>query len=685
MAARVVKRGYALASLAALAGCRLVLGLHERQLDACFDGARSPGEGDVDCGAICEAKCATGATCGKNDDCAGRLCGTTGRCLPRQCGDGVQSAGETDVDCGGPCDVCPPGAKCTKAQDCADGVCPDGYCGLPLTVRVAGNGKGVIQSTPPRIYYDPQLGAWTGRFTPGAVVLTPVPDVPSSSVFAGWANGNLATPDANTSWPNPCGLEACTVDAAVQPEITATFFAGWIASAAFGGPGDDDALGAVAAGGSLHLVGGATGDPGQKKSTVSWQSSDASNKPHATAGAIDALLSRHKGDTLEQTEWLHFGGPGGFAEGAAVALRDNGERIVAGAFGGSLVTAAGTLVATPAKDNGAGIDMFVLRIAPNGTVLKAQRFGGAGVDVANAVALSAKPFAIYLGGAVGGAFSIGNVAVGGPGNDVPAILRLDEDLNVLGAALTTGSASDSGQVQALAIDGEGNLAATGSFYGVVDFGSSIKLTSSKDLDGFVAVLHPDLSAKWARSFGNPGEGRKDGGFSVALVDGDPVVAGRYGGNNAVFGSEVASAIGGEADEDLFVARFDKDNNGAKWLYHWGTPRQDRGESVAFAAKDGVILVAGTVDGAFDAGDTLVEGGDLWFTGLTTTGQLARPLYRLGGPGNAARERGLAIAPSEAGYTFYLAGTFESAAVPAFPSFAPTGQGGRDALLLLVYP
>lgn len=49
------------------------------QDDACVDGEKSEGEGDVDCGGACEVKCDDGQTCGKPEDCASNAC-ENGRC-----------------------------------------------------------------------------------------------------------------------------------------------------------------------------------------------------------------------------------------------------------------------------------------------------------------------------------------------------------------------------------------------------------------------------------------------------------------------------------------------------------------------------------------------------------------------------------------------------------------------------
>ncbi len=93
----------------------------------CDDGVKNQGEGDVDCGGPCPAKCATGKTCVAAVDCVGGVC-TAGQCAPT-CTDGVKNQGESDVDCGGAnCGPCTVGQACGGPADCATGSCVGAAC-----------------------------------------------------------------------------------------------------------------------------------------------------------------------------------------------------------------------------------------------------------------------------------------------------------------------------------------------------------------------------------------------------------------------------------------------------------------------------------------------------------------------------------------------------------------------------
>ncbi|MBI5497406.1 MAG: hypothetical protein HY904_20495 [Deltaproteobacteria bacterium] len=88
----------------------------------CADQVRNGSEGDVDCGAACPERCATGLTCNDATDCNDGRC-DNGVCPPAACDDGVHNGAETGVDCGGGCPGCADGTACAAATDCASKVC----------------------------------------------------------------------------------------------------------------------------------------------------------------------------------------------------------------------------------------------------------------------------------------------------------------------------------------------------------------------------------------------------------------------------------------------------------------------------------------------------------------------------------------------------------------------------------
>lgn len=96
--------------------------------DSCTNGVADAGETDVDCGAVCELRCALTQNCATGADCASGFCDGE-RCVVSQCVDRKQNGKESDVDCGGACPACPLDRTCFVAADCAaDLACTAGVC-----------------------------------------------------------------------------------------------------------------------------------------------------------------------------------------------------------------------------------------------------------------------------------------------------------------------------------------------------------------------------------------------------------------------------------------------------------------------------------------------------------------------------------------------------------------------------
>lgn len=79
--------------------------------------------------------------CVDGTQCATKVCGAGGTCLPASCADGVANGDETALDCGGSCDGCDTGQACLAATDCYNGVCgQDGLCAAPTCSDGVQNG-----------------------------------------------------------------------------------------------------------------------------------------------------------------------------------------------------------------------------------------------------------------------------------------------------------------------------------------------------------------------------------------------------------------------------------------------------------------------------------------------------------------------------------------------------------------
>src|SRR5262245_54598568 len=73
-----------------------------------------------------QQRCAVG-TCGADGFCHSD--GNLDHCI-NACSNGAKDPGESDVDCGGGCAPCASAKSCSASADCRSGLCVDGFCQL---------------------------------------------------------------------------------------------------------------------------------------------------------------------------------------------------------------------------------------------------------------------------------------------------------------------------------------------------------------------------------------------------------------------------------------------------------------------------------------------------------------------------------------------------------------------------
>jgi hypothetical protein len=196
--------------------------------------------------------------------CATKVCGANGTCLPASCADGVQNGDETDKDCGGSCNGCDTGQVCQKAADCYNGVCGgDGTCAAPTCSDgvqnggdyLAGNGEtdvdcgGPCGATCGPMKTCKVDGDCVGNQCSGSVCvpncMDGVKDNDESDTDCGGASCNACTPGQTCTTGADCASTFCAdgvcCDAACNGECEACV-------ASIKGSGVDGACGPIAAG-----------------------------------------------------------------------------------------------------------------------------------------------------------------------------------------------------------------------------------------------------------------------------------------------------------------------------------------------------------------------------------------------------------------------------------------------------
>jgi hypothetical protein len=337
---------------------------------------------------------------------------------------------------------------------------------------------------------------------------------------------------------------------------------------------------------------------------------------------------------------------------------DTGDVIVVGWFFSELQLLTIQLTAASTDSE----DMFVARFLPDGTLLWARRYGGAGKEIPRGV--------VVAGGGrivIAGSFSGNSPEIGLSTGDLDGfVLALDGQGNPIWAKRFGGKTAD--EARGLALDGSGTLYVVGSVSGTYEL-QSVNYTTKGAIDLLVVTV-PAGTPPAPPAFGVRttiyGGGISDvlHGFAIAVGGGSVCVTGDFLGKLSTYTS---------ATQDVLAACFTPSLQ-LEWVKGVGSGISDLGAAIAVDQDD--VYVTGR------AGDTTDFGcGPLGSIGSTPF--LAR-LKRLGG--GCSWSKGFGAGPSTSGQALVahgagllIAGDVEATLV------LPPGQlkavGSRDAFIV----
>jgi hypothetical protein len=266
--------------------------------------------------------------------------------------------------------------------------------------------------------------------------------------------------------------------------------------------------------------------------------------------------------------WARQFGGAGADYGNSVAVDSSGDIVITGCFEGKVDFDTFSLNSTGKWD------IFVAKLAKaDGHCRWAQRFGRAGANYGNSVAVD----------------SSGNVVITGQGGGSIFVAKLDDKGNCIWQKPFGGGGADYGNSVAVE-DSSGDVVITGCFEGKVDF-DDISLNSTGYRDIFVAKLaKADGRCLWAQYFG--GAYATNYGNSVAVdSSGDVVITGCFEGK-VNFDAIPLSSTG---KWDIFVAKLAKADGRCLGARRFGGTGADFGNSVAVDGS-GAIVIMGRFEG-----------------------------------------------------------------------------------------
>ena len=356
----------------------------------------------------------------------------------------------------------------------------------------------------------------------------------------------------------------------------------------------------------LDQGGGIVVDNGGNVYTTGFFSGTADFDPGAgtqnltSAGDWDVFVS--KLDANGNFLWAKRFGGSGTEQGFGVALDASGNVYTTGEFSGTadFDPGAGTQNLTSAGEG----DVFVSKLDAAGNFLWAKAMGGTNFDSAKAVAVDGAGNVYTTGYFVGTAdFDPGPATqnrTSAGGREV-FVSKLDPAGNFLWAKAMGGSSTDTGQ--GVAVDGAGNVYATGQFLGTADFdpgAGTFYLTSAGSEDIFVSKLDAAGNFLWAKAIGATGA---DDANSVAVDSAGNVYTTGAFRDTVDFdpGAGTSNLTSAGSSFDVFLSKLDPAGN-FLWAKAMGGSSIDTGQGVAVDGAGNVYTTGffqGTAD--FDPG------------------------------------------------------------------------------------
>ncbi len=279
-------------------------------------------------------------------------------------------------------------------------------------------------------------------------------------------------------------------------------------------------------------------------------------------------------------------------------------------------------------------DAFVLKLSPTGEVLWVRRFGDIKSDGANGVATDAHGN-VYVTGSFSGLVTFGTTQLSSAGGEDVFVLALTAAGELMWVEQFGGRYTDYGQ--RIAVDPQGSVVVLAEFTGTVAFGAA-ELESLGNRDLAVLKLSSRGEVTWAERFGSP---FNELGLGLAVDPaGNIIIAGSFD-NQISFG---AMKLVSKGESDAFVTKLNPAGK-PQWARSFGSRREDIAHGAATDAF-GNVVVTGWFWEAIDFGGGLraSEGNkDVFLLKLSPDGN-HRWSRRFGGKDHD-QGRAVAVGPS----------------------------------------
>ncbi|MCW3083969.1 MAG: hypothetical protein JWP12_1335 [Bacteroidetes bacterium] len=441
----------------------------------------------------------------------------------------------------------------------------------------------------------------------------------------------------------------------------------WLPTAGLSNPNIANPIATPAATTSYTVTGTTGGCSGTDVVVVTVSPLTANAGPNVTicAGTSTTLGGSATGATTTYawTSAQRFGSTGA-DRGLATAADAAGNQYITGTFNGTVTF--GTFTLTSAG----GYDTYIVKVSPAGTVLWAQRGGGASSELGNGIAVDPSGNVYVTGYMTTGSATFGSFTITSAGSNDVFLAKYNSTGTCQWALRAGGASSDLSN--GIAADASG-VWITGTFTGAsVGFGSGVTISAhtATDEDLFVARYNSAGICQWAAAGGSSNNVEAGTGVSVDAA-GNAYMTG-YSRGTTTFGT---FSLPVNADGDLLVVKYNS-TGVCQWAKYGGSVGAgDYGRAIVTdgAGNSYVTGSIGGTSGFFGSLTTTGPGSDAFITKYNSAG-VEQWAKAIGGTG-ADAFYGICLDPLSG--NIYATGYSTSASVTigssVLTSFGASGQ------------
>jgi hypothetical protein len=396
------------------------------------------------------------------------------------------------------------------------------------------------------------------------------------------------------------------------------------------------------------------------------------------------LISANSIIQAQDCLWAQSAG-GAISDYASSVCSDaSGNVYVTGSFYGPTIT-FGTITLT----SGGPIDIFIIKYAPDGTVLWARSAGGASADVGSSISLDVNGNILVTGNFNSTSITFGTITLinGANNTGVPDIfiVKYSPDGTVLWANSAGNNGDDSGQ--SVSTDASGNVYVIGSFSSdSITLGSIILTnTSEGEYDIFIVKYSPNGNVLWAKSISGSND---DYGYGISTdTSGYVYVTGNFESPTITFGTTtLTNTNAGDISNigDIFIAKFTSDGN-VLWANAAGGNEYDKGNSISTDSNGNVYVTGYFTSDTLTIGTTnLISSGigenkDIFIAKYSTDG--SHLWAKSAGGSNTYIDNGIS---TDANGNVYLTGGFNLPTIAFGTTMLTNTFGGFSDVFIVKY-